>query len=33
MAVSDYIPAGKYDIAQPIHEGYLTKILYPHAQA
>lgn len=31
MAVSDYIPAGKYDIAQPIHEGYLTKILYPHA--
>lgn len=30
MSVSEYIPAGKYDIAQPIHEGYLTKSLYPH---
>lgn len=30
MAVSNYISEGTYDIAQPIHEGYFDKRLYPH---
>lgn len=30
MSVSDYIPNNTYDIAQPIHEGYFDKKLYPH---